>query len=81
MSRNPYKNVPFIKVAARLSVVFFILIILFRLVYGFFDLGGIDGLKAKYYREGAMVEFLNYHAVMALIYGVLLAGYYKFIKK
>lgn len=78
---NPYKDVPFIKVAARLAVSFFLIIILFRLGYGFFKFEGVDGLKNAYFSDGKWIEFLNYQAVMSLIYGLLLAGYYKFIKK
>ncbi len=78
---NQYKNASFIKLAIRFTIVFFILVTLIRLFMGFFNFDGYEGLKNAYLVDGKWQPFLKTQGLMSVLYGLLLAGYYKFIKK
>lgn len=78
---NQYKNTSFLKLTIRFVIVFFVLVTILRLFMGFFKFDGMEGLKEAYYNDGKWQLFFRTQATMSLLYGVLMAGYYKFIKK
>ena len=78
---NQYKQISFLKLTIRFVIVFFILVTFIRLFMGFFKFDGITGLKNEYYIDGKWQVFLKVQVMMSLMYGLLMAGYYKFIKK
>jgi hypothetical protein len=46
-----------------------------------FKNGGVSGMIAEYFSTETWLPFLTIQLVMALIYGLIMASYYKFIKK
>lgn len=78
---NTYKNIRFINLFIRFTIVFFIVIMLFKLIIGFFRYNGMEGLNDEYFVDGKWQPFLQLHVVMSLAYGLFIAIYYKFIKK
>lgn len=78
---NQYKTASFLKLTIRFVIMFFVLVTLMRLFMGFFKFEGIDGLKNAYFDNGKWKPFLKMQLAMSLLYGLFMAGYYKFIKK
>jgi hypothetical protein len=78
---NQYKNAHFLHLFLRFSIIFFVIITLFKIVIGFFRFEGLQGLNSEYFIDGKWQPFLQSQVVMSLIYGLLMAIYYKFIKK
>jgi len=78
---NQYKNTSFLKLTIRFVIVFFILVTIMRLFIGFFKFEGMEGLKNAYLIDGKWQPFLKMQVMMAVFYGLFMAGYYKFIKK
>ena len=78
---NLYKNTSFLKLALRFFIGFFIFVTILRLFMGFFKFEGIEGLKQAYYYEGKWIFFLQTQLLFSVLYGLFMAGYYKFIKK
>ena len=78
---NQYKNTSFLKLTIRFVIVFFVLVTIIRLFMGFFKFDGIEGLKEAYFNDGKGQMFLRTQVMMSVLYGALMAGYYKFIKK
>lgn len=78
---NQYKNTSFLKLTIRFIIIFFVLVTVMRLFIGFFKFEGIEGLKTAYYYDNMWQVFLRTQAMMSVLYGLLMAGYYKFIKK
>ncbi|MCK5815136.1 MAG: hypothetical protein KAH07_04245 [Flavobacteriaceae bacterium] len=78
---NPYKNTSFLKLTLRFFIVFFVLVTLIRLSMDFFKFEGIDGLKNVYLNDEQWRPFLKTQLAISLLYSLLMAGYYKFIKK
>lgn len=76
-----YKNASFVKLFLRFTIVFFIAVVIFKTVVGFFQFDGLEGLKNTYFVDGKWQPFLGKISVISLIYGLFMAGYYKFIKK
>jgi len=52
-----------------------------RLFIGFFKFEGMEGVQNAYLVDGKWQVFLKTQAMMSVLYGLLMAGYYKFIKK
>lgn len=78
---NQYKKTSFLKLAIRFTIVFFVLVSIMRLFMGFFNFEGVEGLKNEYFINGKWQQFFKMQVSMSLLYGLLMAGYYKFIKK
>jgi len=78
---NQYKNASFLKLTFRFVIGFFVLVTIMRLFIGFFKFEGIEGLKSAYYDNGKWQVFLKMQVIMSVLYGLFMAGYYKFIKK
>ncbi len=43
--------------------------------------GGIDGMVEAYFSKDTWQQFAKLQLAISAIYGVFMAGYYKFIKK
>lgn len=78
---NQYKNARFLRLFIRFSIIFFVIITLLKIVMGFFRFDGLEGLKNEYFIDGKWQPFIQLQVVMSLSYGLLMAIYYKFIKK
>ena len=78
---NTYKNIRFINLFIRFTIVFIIVITLFKLIIGFFRFDGMQGLNNEYFIDGKWQPFLQLQVLMSLAYGLFIAVYYKFIKK
>jgi len=78
---NQYKNASFVKLFLRFTIVFFIVVTIIKMIMGFFQFDGLEGLKSTYFVDGKRQPFLGKTGVMSLIYGLFMAGFYKFIKK
>ena len=78
---NRYKNASFLSLTLRFFIVFLILVTLIRLFMGFFKFDGFEGLKNVFFVDGKWQSFLQTQILFSAFYGLLMAGYYKFIKK
>lgn len=78
---NPYKNQPFLKLTVRFTAIFFVVVTILKIIISMFKNGGISGMIAEYFSTETWLPFLTIQLVMSLVYGLLMTGYYKFIKK
>ncbi|MDP2068736.1 MAG: hypothetical protein Q8K04_07195 [Lutibacter sp.] len=78
---NPYKNQSFLKLTFRFALIFFVVVTILKIIISIFKNSGVSGMIAEYFSAEAWMSFVTIQLVMALVYGLLMAGYYKFIKK
>lgn len=78
---NPYKNRPFFKLVFRFGMMFLIVITLIKLIVSLFNDGGFDGMIARYFSADTWLQFVKIQLAISAVYGLFMAGYYKFIKK
>jgi succinate dehydrogenase hydrophobic anchor subunit len=78
---NPYKNQSFLKLTVRFAAVFLVVVTILKIIISMFKNGGILGMVAEFFSAETWLPFVTVQLVMALVYGLLMAGYYKFIKK
>ncbi|PKP12838.1 MAG: hypothetical protein CVU08_08440 [Bacteroidetes bacterium HGW-Bacteroidetes-3] len=78
---NPYKNQSFLKLTVRFASIFFVVVTILKVFISIFKNGGISGMISEYFSAETWMPFLTIQVVMSLIYGLIMAGYYKFIKK
>ncbi len=78
---NPYKNQSFLKLIVRFSSIFFVVVAILKIIISMFKNGGVSGMITEYFSAENWLPFLTIQLGMSLIYGLLMAGYYKFIKK
>ncbi len=78
---NQYKNASFLKLFIRFTLVFIVVITLFKVFTGFFRFEGLEGLKNEYFIDGKWQPFLKTQWLLSMLYGFFMTGYYKFIKK
>ncbi len=78
---NPYKNQSFLKLTVRFASIFFVIVTILKILISIFKNGGISGMIAEFFSAETCLPFLTIKLVMSLIYGLIMAGYYKFIKK
>ena len=78
---NPYKNQSFFKLTFRFASVFFVVVTILKIMISMFKNGGVSGMISEYFSAETWLPFLTIQLVMSLIYGLIMAGYYKFIKK
>jgi len=58
-----------------------VVVTILKIIISLFKNGGVSGMIAEYFSSETWLPFVAVQLVMALIYGLLMAGYYKFIKK
>ncbi|MBK5209974.1 MAG: hypothetical protein JJE44_10820 [Flavobacteriaceae bacterium] len=78
---DSYKSSSFFKLTIRFALVFFVVITIIKIIISMFKNGGISGMVSEYFSAEIWLQFLTIQLVMSLVYGLLMAGYYKFIKK
>ena len=78
---NTYKNHSFLKLTIRFGFIFLIVITFIKIVISIFSNGGIDGMLNEFFSPSTWQLFVKMQLLMAALYGVFMAGYYKFIKK
>ncbi len=78
---NTYKSQPFFKLVLRFGLIFLVVITVLKIVIGTFKEGGISGMVDQYFYEDRWLQFVKIQLVISAIYGLFMAGYYKFIKK
>lgn len=78
---NKYKDKSFFELALRFGAMFLVLVSIIKIVMGIFNTGSIDGMIVLYFGVDTFMPFAITQLVMSAIYGLFMAGYYKFIKK
>jgi len=78
---NPYKNQSFLKLTVRFASVFLVVVTLLKIIISMFKNGGVSGMVVEFFSTETWLPFLTVQLVMSLIYGLIMAGYYKYIKK
>ena len=78
---SAYKNQPFFKLVLRFGLIFLVVITVLKIVISTFKTGGITGMVDQYFSEDRWMQFVKIQLVISVIYGLFMAGYYKFIKK
>lgn len=78
---DTYKNQSFLKLTFRFASVFLVIVTVLKIIISMFKNGGVSGMVSEYFSAETWLPFLTIQLGMALIYGLLMAGYYKFIKK
>ena len=78
---NPYKNQSFLKLTVRFAAVFLVVVTILKIMISMFKNGSVSGMVAEFFSAETWMPFLTIQLVMSLIYGLIMAGYYKFIKK
>ncbi|MDO9595412.1 MAG: hypothetical protein Q7J19_10490 [Lutibacter sp.] len=78
---NPYKNQSFLKLTVRFALIFFVVVTILKIIISIFKNSGVSGMISEYFSAETWMSFVTIQLVMALVYGLLMAGYYKFIKK
>lgn len=78
---NQYKSQSFVKLTIRFGLLFLITVSIIKIVMAIFNNGGVDGMIALYFGEDTWLQFAKIQLGMSLLYGLFMAGYYKFIKK
>ena len=75
-----YSKQSFFKLTFRFLTIFFVVILLIKLFISLFT-GEIAEVSLTSFTDGTAVKFLSKYLLMSLVYGIFMAGYYKFIKK
>ena len=78
---NPYKNQSFLKLTVRFASVFLVVVTILKIIISNFKNGGISGMVTEFFSSETWQIFVTTQLVMSLIYGLIMASYYKFIKK
>jgi hypothetical protein len=78
---SEYKNQPFFKLAIRFGLVFLVVVSIIKIVMAIFNTGSIAGMVNEYFSKDVWQQFVLIQLVMSAIYGLFMAGYYKFIRK
>ena len=76
-----YKSQPFFKLVLRFGLIFLVVITVLKIVFGIFKAGGISGMIDQYFLEDRWLQFVKIQLIISAVYGLFMAGYYKFIKK
>lgn len=78
---NQYKSQSFVKLTIRFGLLFLITVSIIKIVMAIFNTGSFDGMIALYFGKDTFLQFIEIQLGMSLLYGLFMAGYYKFIKK
>lgn len=78
---SEYKNKSFFKLAVRFGLVFLVVVSMIKIVMAIFNTGSIAGMVNEYFSKDTWQQFVLIQLVISAIYGLFMAGYYKFIKK
>ncbi len=78
---STYKNQSFLQLTLRFGLVFLIVVTAIKIIFSIFTNGGISGMIEEFFSTETWEQFVRMQLFMSVLYGVLMAGYYKFIKK
>ena len=78
---SAYKSQPFFKLVLRFGLIFLAVITVLKITISIFKTGGITGMVDQYFSEDRWMQFVKIQLAISAIYGLFMAGYYKFIKK
>jgi len=78
---NKYKALPFFRLALRFALIFMLLVSVFEIGFSVLKNLSFSMMFEHIFSEGKWQYFLKRILVMSALYGVFMAGYYKFIKK
>ena len=78
---NIYKNQSFLKLTIRFGLVFLVIVSGIKIIVSIFNHGGISGMVDEYFSANGFEQFAKTQVLMSALYGALMSGYYKFIKK
>lgn len=78
---NTYRSRPFFNLVLRFGLIFLVVISIIKIAISIFRTGGIAGMIDQYFAEDRWIQFIKFQLIISAIYGLFMAGYYKFIKK
>ena len=78
---NELKHEPFFKLVIRFGIIFFILIFIMETGFSILKNSSFSIMLKQYFLDGNWQNYLARLFLMAVVYGLFMAGYYKFIKK
>tara|TARA_R110001583_G_scaffold8413_3_gene40188 strand:+ start:2720 stop:2959 length:240 start_codon:yes stop_codon:yes gene_type:complete len=78
---SSYKEQSFLKLAIRFGLIFLVVVTLIKIIMSIFTNGGISGMLDEHFSKDTWQQFAKMQLVISAIYGVFMAGYYKYIKK
>jgi uncharacterized BrkB/YihY/UPF0761 family membrane protein len=78
---NKYKNKSFFKIVVQFGFIFLVAVSIIKIVMSIFSTGSIAGMVDEHFAENKWQLFVKIQIVISLAYGLIMAGYYKFIKK
>ncbi len=78
---NKLKNEPFFRLVLRFATIFFILIFIMETGFSILKNSSFSIMLKQYFFDGNWQHYLLRLLLMAIAYGLFMAGYYKFIKK
>lgn len=74
------KNKSFFRLFFKLFFIFLVVVTLLKIVVAIFK-GGINGMVAQYFSKETFYQFAKIQLILSALYGLFMAGYYKFIRK
>ncbi|NQV76776.1 MAG: hypothetical protein HQ490_00270 [Lutibacter sp.] len=78
---NTYKNQSFLSLTLRFGIVFLVVVTVIKIIFSIFSTGGIAGMIEELFSSSNWEQFVRMQLLMSVLYGSLMAGYYKFVKK
>lgn len=74
------KKKSFLRLFLKLFFIFLLVVTLLKIVIAVFK-GGINAMVTQYFSEETFYKFAKTQLILSALYGLFMAGYYKFIKK
>ncbi len=78
---NTYKNQSFLSLTLRFGIVFLVVVTVIKIIFSIFSTGGIARMIEELFLSSNWEQFVRMQLLMSVLYGSLMAGYYKFVKK
>ena len=78
---NKYKDKSFLKIVLQFGFIFLIAVSIIKIVMSIFSTGSISGMIDENFAKNKWQLFVKIQIIISLAYGLIMAGYYKFIKK
>ncbi|WP_372792576.1 hypothetical protein [Lutibacter sp.] len=78
---NTYKNQSFLSLTLRFGIVFLVVVSAIKIIFSIVANGSISGMTEELFSSSNWEQFVRMQLLMSVLYGSLMAGYYKFIKK
>jgi len=78
---NKFKALPFYRIAFKFAAIFLVFFSIFKIVLKIIQTGSFSQMTTDYFGPETFTKFLMQIVLGSIIYGLFMAGYYKFIKK